>query len=141
MHGEADYARLWVALYEDIVQHGRITRMSGYPVLVNARHVMAPSPIPKWDVPRLNQARFLSLFGAGREKRVYAIPPHTDVVPLTFDDYPFTVEDFAGLSCVRCGSTESYLTATPDEQGGRRYACSDTDWCDSQLEAHAEAPA
>jgi alpha-D-ribose 1-methylphosphonate 5-phosphate C-P lyase len=54
MHGEGDYARLWVALYEDIVQHGRITCGSGYPVLVNDRHVMAPSPIPKWDVPRLH---------------------------------------------------------------------------------------
>src|SRR5262249_22762690 len=73
MHGEGDYARMWVALYEDIVQHGKITRLSGYPVLVNNRHIMAPTPIPKWDVPRLHQAPFLSLFGAGREKRIYAV--------------------------------------------------------------------
>ena len=137
MHAEGDYARMWVALYEDIVQHGRITRYSGYPVVVNGRHIMAPSPIPKWDVPRLHQARFLSLFGAGREKRVYAVPPYTDVVPLAFDDYPFTVEDFTGEQCARCGSTNSYLTATPDERGGTRYFCSDTDWCDAQLDARA----
>jgi len=137
MHGEADYARLWVALYEDIVQHGRITRYTGYPVLVNGRHVMAPSPIPKWDIPRLHQARYLVLFGAGREKRVYAIPPFTDVVPLTFEDYPFTVERFADQRCARCGSTTSYLTATPDEGGGTRYSCSDTDWCDAHLEVGA----
>src|SRR5262249_20644821 len=53
MHAEADYGRMWVALYEDIVQNGRVTRYAGYPVLVNRRHIMAPTPIPRWDVPRL----------------------------------------------------------------------------------------
>jgi len=139
MHGEGDYARLWVALYEDIVQHGRITRYSGYPVLVNGRHVMAPSPIPKWDTPRLHQANHLSLFGAGREKRIYAVPPYTDVVPLAFEDHPFAVEDFGDRRCARCGVTGSYLTAVPDAEGGMTYACSDTDWCDAQLQALEEA--
>jgi alpha-D-ribose 1-methylphosphonate 5-phosphate C-P lyase len=40
MHAEADYGRMWVALYEDIVQNGRVTRYAGYPVLVNHRHIM-----------------------------------------------------------------------------------------------------
>ena len=53
MHAEADYSRIWVALYEDVVQNGRVTQYAGYPVMVNDRHVMAPSPIPKWDVPKL----------------------------------------------------------------------------------------
>jgi alpha-D-ribose 1-methylphosphonate 5-phosphate C-P lyase len=135
MHAEGDYARLWVALYEDIVQHGRITKYSGYPVLVNGRHIMAPSPIPKWDVPRLHMANHLSLFGAGREKRIYAIPPLTSVVPLAFEDYPFQVEDFLGQRCARCGSDNVYLTVTPDEQGMSLYTCSDTNWCDSVLAA------
>lgn len=73
MHAEADYSRIWVALYEDVVQNGRVTKYAGYPVLVNNRHVMAPSPIPKWDVPKLHMAPYLSLFGAGREKRIYAV--------------------------------------------------------------------
>jgi alpha-D-ribose 1-methylphosphonate 5-phosphate C-P lyase len=135
MHAEGDYGRMWVGLYEDVVQNGRITRAAGYPVLVNGRHVMTPSPIPKWDVPRLHQAPFLSLFGAGREKRIYAVPPHTDVVPLAFEDYPFTVEDFAGQRCVRCGSTESFLVGDPQEDGSTVYSCSDTAWCDARLEA------
>jgi alpha-D-ribose 1-methylphosphonate 5-phosphate C-P lyase len=104
MHAEADYARMWVSLYEDKVRNGVITRTTGYPCLVGGRYVMATTPIPRWDVPRLHQAEFLSLFGAGREKRIYAIPPHTDVEPLTFDDVPFEVERTPGATCARCGA-------------------------------------
>lgn len=131
MHAEADYSRLWVSLYEDVVQNGRITRGAGYPVLVNGRHIMAPSPIPRWDVPRLHMADNLALFGAGREKRVYAIPPLTSVVPLAFEDYPFSVERFPGQQCARCGSDKTFLVATPNERGETVYLCSDTDWCDA----------
>lgn len=134
MHAEADYSRIWVALYEDIVQHGRVTKYAGYPVLVNHRHIMAPSPIPRWDVPRLHMASHLTLFGAGREKRIYAVPPHTSVVPLAFEDRPFHVEDFGANRCKRCGSQSTYLVPTPREDGTTFYLCSDTDWCDSVLE-------
>jgi alpha-D-ribose 1-methylphosphonate 5-phosphate C-P lyase len=134
MHAEADYSRIWVALYEDVVQNGRVTRYAGYPVMVNGRHVMAPSPIPKWDVPKLHMAPYLSLFGAGREKRIYAVPPLTSVVPLSFDDYPFAVENFDGRDCARCGSPNTYLVSLPNEQGGSVYVCSDSSWCDAALE-------
>jgi alpha-D-ribose 1-methylphosphonate 5-phosphate C-P lyase len=106
-------------------------------VLVNGRHIMAPTPIPRWDVPRQHMAPQLPLFGAGREKRVYAVPPLTEVVPLAFDDHPFCVEDFGGRACLRCGSTATYLVPTPNERGETFYLCSDTDWCDSALEAQA----
>jgi alpha-D-ribose 1-methylphosphonate 5-phosphate C-P lyase len=139
MHAEADYSRIWVALYEDVVQNGRVTRYAGYPVMVNGRHVMAPSPIPKWDVPKLHMAPYLSLFGAGREKRIYAVPPLTSVVPLSFEDYPFTVESFDGLTCARCGSDNSYFVSLPDERGGSLYVCSDGNWCDTVLERAASA--
>lgn len=56
MHAEADYSRIWVAMYEDLVTGGVVNASSGYPVLVNDRYLMAPSPIPRWDVPRLDQA-------------------------------------------------------------------------------------
>jgi alpha-D-ribose 1-methylphosphonate 5-phosphate C-P lyase len=133
MHGEADYSRMWVALYEDIVHNGRLTRAAGYPVTVNGRHIMAPSPIPRWDVPRLNMAPNVSLFGAGREKRIYAVPPLTSVVPLSFEDYRFSVEHFGDRRCARCGSAESFLVAVPNEDGSVVYSCSDADWCDSRL--------
>ena len=132
LHAEAEYTRAWVHLYEDIVTHGEISRASGYPVLVNDRYVMSPSPIPRWDIHRLNQSSHLTLLGAGREKRIYAVPPHTDVVPLDFDDYPFRVEDFSGKTCRRCGSTDTYLDELIRENGERLYACSDTAACDKR---------
>src|SRR6516164_6997588 len=44
MHGEADYAKMWVSLYESFVQHGDIMLGAGYPVKINGRYIMAPSP-------------------------------------------------------------------------------------------------
>ena len=63
MHAEADYAAMWVSLYEDLVRNGVITKTTGYPCLVGGRYVIATTPIPRWDVPALHQAAFLSLFG------------------------------------------------------------------------------
>lgn len=131
MHAEADYARMWVSLYEDKVRNGVITRTTGYPCLVNGRYVIATTPIPRWDVPRLHRSRFLALFGAGREKRIYAVPPHTDVEPLTFEDVPFEVEVTPGASCRSCGSSDSFLVEVPASvaDGGGHWVCSDSDWC------------
>ncbi|GHJ36991.1 alpha-D-ribose 1-methylphosphonate 5-phosphate C-P-lyase PhnJ [Streptomyces sp. TS71-3] len=126
MHAEDDYSAMWVSLYEDIVRNGMITASTGYPVLVGGRYVMATSPIPRWDVPRLHEAEHLNLFGAGREKRIYAVPPHTDVRPLTFDDVPFEVEHAPGARCRYCGSDDVYLV---DAGTSGDYACSDTEWC------------
>ena len=137
MHAEADYARMWVSLYEDIVRNGVITRTTGYPCLVGGRYVIATTPIPRWDVPPLHQAKFLSLYGAGREKRIYAVPPYTDVEPLTFDDVPFEVEESEVL-CARCeasradGLSAAYVVELPQQDGSSEWVCSDTDWCHRQ---------
>lgn len=127
MHAEADYSRTWVSLYEDLVRNGIITRTTGYPVMVNDRYVMATTPIPRWDIPKLNGSEVLFLFGAGREKRVYAVPPHTKVEPLTFEDVPFQVERAAGAACALCQTEEAYLIEVP---GRGLWVCSDTDWCE-----------
>lgn len=133
MHAESDYARMWVSLYEDVVRNGVITRTTGYPCTVDGRYVIATTPIPRWDVPKLHQAPDIALFGAGREKRIYAIPPYTDVVPLTFDDIPFEVEEVS-TSC-RCGlvnpddAPDAYLVELPAQDGSSSWVCSDTDWC------------
>ncbi len=133
MHAEADYARMWLYLYEDIVRYGEITISYRYPVTVNKRYITDPSPIPRWDVPKLHMADTLYLFGAGREKRIYAIPPHTPVEPLEFTDHRFRVEDFKGKACARCGATGTYLDEIiENEGGGRRYVCSDTGLCDKR---------
>jgi alpha-D-ribose 1-methylphosphonate 5-phosphate C-P lyase len=134
MHAERDYGKMFVKLYEDVLHHGEITIGSDYPVLVADRFLMATTPIPRWDVPKLDNAECLYLFGAGREKKIYAIPPHTKVEPLSLEDYAFRVEDFQGKRCVLCGSTESYLNEIPAADGRQAYACSDTFYCKSRRE-------
>jgi alpha-D-ribose 1-methylphosphonate 5-phosphate C-P lyase len=130
MHAEADYGAMWLYLYESIVKYKEVTIGWGYPVMVNGRYMMSPSPIPRWDVPGLNLSDCLLLFGAGREKRIYAIPPWTEVEPIEFDDFPFRVEDFKDRCCERCGSTATFLDETVDDHtGARRWLCSDTAHC------------
>lgn len=130
MHSEKDYGKMYVKLYEDVLHHGEITLSSNYPVLVYDRHLMATTPIPRWDVPKLDQAENLYLFGAGREKKIYAVPPYTRVEPLSLDDYSFRVEKFDGKACVFCNSTTSFLNEIPSPDGsGQAYACSDTHFC------------
>jgi len=136
MHAEADYSRMWVYLYEDIVKWGEISIGARYPVMVNRRYIMDPSPIPRWDIPKLHMSETLHLFGAGREKRIYAVPPHTNVAPLEFEDFKFRVEDFTGKACIRCGADDVYLNELFDRRTGRRlYVCSDTGYCDRRAEA------
>ncbi|MBJ3775414.1 alpha-D-ribose 1-methylphosphonate 5-phosphate C-P-lyase PhnJ [Acuticoccus mangrovi] len=139
MHALAEYGLMHVKLYEDIAKHGRIAKTYAYPVLVEDRYVMDPSPTPKFDNPKMNDSPALQLFGAGREKRIYALPPHTKVISLDFEDHPFEVQRFTE-PCALCGSTGVYLDEiVTDDRGGRMYACSDTDWCERVRAARAEA--
>jgi alpha-D-ribose 1-methylphosphonate 5-phosphate C-P lyase len=137
MHAEADYSAMWLHLYENIVRFKEITIGSRYPVMVNHRYIMDPSPIPRWDNPKLHMSETLYIFGAGREKRIYAIPPHTSVLSLEFEDHRFRVEDFGEARCLKCGSTSTYLDEIIDDDTGRRiYMCSDTSSCIKQLQAN-----
>jgi alpha-D-ribose 1-methylphosphonate 5-phosphate C-P lyase len=91
--------------------------------------VFDPSPIPKFDNPKLDNCAALQLFGAGREKRIYAVPPYTSVKSLDFEDYPFTLQSWE-KPCEICGSRESFLDEiVMDDQGKRMFVCSDTDYC------------
>lgn len=140
MHAEADYAKMWVRLYEDIVHNGLITAAAGYPVLVGGRYVMTPSPIPRWDVPKMNHCEAITVLSAGREKRLFAIPPHTRVEPLTFDDRPFEVEYTPGAACRLCGSDDTYLIQEPGEDGTfSAWVCSETDFCTRRRTGDAPA--
>jgi alpha-D-ribose 1-methylphosphonate 5-phosphate C-P lyase len=98
---------------------------------------MAPSPTPKFDNPKMDLSPALQLFGAGREKRIYAIPPYTKVKSLDFDDHPFAVQRW-DRPCALCQATDSYLDEVLiDDQGGRMFVCSDTDHCARRREAAA----
>ena len=126
MHGDADYGRLWLVLYEQIVRSGRIMQGASYPALVNGRHVMTPSPIPRWDVPKLHMAHHLTFLSAGREKRIFAVPPHTAVEPLVFADVPYRVEDHAGLTCHRSGMRGFFMNEIPQADGTSLHELSDS---------------
>ena len=130
MHAEKDYAPIWLQLYESIIRYGKVTIPTEYPCTVENRYIMNPSPIPKFDNPKLHMSKCLYLFGAGREKKIYAIPPYTNVISLAFDDFPFERESFKGKKCRLCGSTNTYLDELFDSETGEKfYQCSDTSYC------------
>jgi alpha-D-ribose 1-methylphosphonate 5-phosphate C-P lyase len=129
MHALEEYGVMHVKLYEDIAVHGRIATSYNYPVKVEDRYIMCPSPIPKFDNPKMDDCPALQLFGAGREKRIYAIPPHTRVRSLDFEDHPFEIQSW-DEACAICGSRDSFLDEIiTDDRGGRMFVCSDSDYC------------
>ena len=129
MHGLAEYGLMNVKLYEDIAQLGMISKTYDYPVLVNERYLTSPSPIPKFDNPKMHMNPALQLFGAGREKRLYAIPPYTAVRSLDFEDHPFEVQRWEH-ACALCGAADSFLDEMiVDDAGSRLFVCSDSDHC------------
>ena len=137
MHALEEYGVMWVRLYEEITRHGRVETAYDYPVMVNDRYLMRPSPIPKFDNPKLDRNPALLLFGAGREKRIYALPPHTAVRSLDFVDHPFEVETWVE-PCALCGARGIFLDEIlVDDKGGRMFVCSDTDFCERR---HAAEP-
>src|SRR3979409_554685 len=137
MHALGEYGLMHGKLYEDIARFGPSAPACADPVTVNALYGRAPSPTPKFDNPKMDNCPALQLFGAGREKRIYAIPPHTAVVSLDFEDHPFTRYRF-DAPCALCGAEDSYLDEiVTDDKGGRMFVRSDTDYCESrQLAGH-----
>ena len=135
MHALEDYGLMHVKLYEDIARHGHIATAYAYPVMVEARYLMDPSPTPKFDNPKKHMSPALQLFGAGREQRIYALPPYTRVVSLDFDDHPFARTRFE-QPCALCGARDTYLDeVVTDDCGGRMFVCSDTDYCQGRRTA------
>jgi alpha-D-ribose 1-methylphosphonate 5-phosphate C-P lyase len=140
LHALADYSIMHIKFYEDIARTGHIATSYNYPVMVGDRYLMSPSPIPSFDNPKLDRMPALQLFGAGREKRIYAVPPYTKVQSLDFEDHPFQPVRADG-TCALCGSRDSYLDEiVTDDRGGRMFICSDTDYCGTrtQLDEAAE---
>jgi alpha-D-ribose 1-methylphosphonate 5-phosphate C-P lyase len=135
MHALAEYGLMNVKLYEDIAQLGAISKTYDYPVLVNERYLASPSPIPKFDNPKMHMNPALQLFGAGREKRIYAIPPYTAVRSLDFEDHPFEVQRWEH-ACALCGAENSFLDEMiVDDEGSRLFVCSDSDFCSERRAA------
>lgn len=138
MHAEAEYSGMWLSLFEDLTRFREISISSEYPVMAEGRYVMNPSPIPRYDNQKLNDSDTLYLFGAGREKKIYAVPPHTKIESMCFEDVPFQTEDFEGKHCRLCGAAGVYLDEIIDEKTGETvYECSDTGFCQKRRERGA----
>ena len=130
LHAEQEYSGAWLMLFEQIMHYRHMSTGADHPVLVHNRYVMAPSPIPRYDNPKLNYSPALVLLGAGREKKVYAVPPYTQVVSLAFQDFPFRVENFSGKTCRLCGYAAAYLDELVDDTTGTTFfQCNDTSYC------------
>ena len=129
MHAYEEYGLQYVSLYERISRVGRINAGAGHPVMIEERYLMSPSPIPGFDNPKLGESEAIFLLGAGREKRIYAVPPHTKVRSLDFEDHPFEVQTWEE-SCALCGAEDAYLDEVVlDDQGAKMYVCSDSSHC------------
>jgi alpha-D-ribose 1-methylphosphonate 5-phosphate C-P lyase len=138
MHALEEYGVMHVKLYEDIAHYGHIATTYAYPVKVNQRYVMDPSPIPKFDNPKMHMSSALLLFGAGREKRLYAVPPYTDVKSLDFEDHPFAIQQWSE-SCHICGSDHSFLDEViVDDEGTRMFVCSDSHYCQQRVQQQSQ---
>ncbi|NGP45087.1 alpha-D-ribose 1-methylphosphonate 5-phosphate C-P-lyase PhnJ [Bacillaceae bacterium SIJ1] len=134
LHAEKDYSGAWLMLFEQIMKFRKMSTGADHPVWVHDRYVMAPSPIPKFDNDKLDHSEALILLGAGREKKIYAVPPHTNVVSLAFADVPFEKESFPGQSCKQCGANDTFLDELIDEETGQvYYLCNDTNHCISRM--------
>ncbi len=141
MHAHQEYGIMHVKLYEDIARHGCIATSFDYPIVVAGRYIASPSPIPKYDNPKMDHSPALQIFGAGREQRIYAIPPYTEVRSLDFEDHPFTVQSWE-TACGMCGSDSSYLDEIiMDDSGTRIFVCSDSDYCSRRQDAGYTGPA
>lgn len=139
LHAEKEYSGAWLMLFEQIMNYGNMSTGADHPVMVHDRYVMAPSPIPRFDNPKMHISQALILLGAGREKKVYAVPPFTKVVSLAFDDYPFEVESFRDKYCRLCGGSGVFMDELYDEQTGETYyLCNDTGYCLEKMNANAD---
>jgi alpha-D-ribose 1-methylphosphonate 5-phosphate C-P lyase len=102
-------------------------------VLLSAE-VLLSAQVPKFDNPKMHMNPALQLFGAGREKKIYAIPPFTKVESLAFEDHPFEIQKWTA-PCELCGATNSFLyEVIVDDKGGRIHVCSDSDYCRERRE-------
>ena len=133
LHAEKEYTGAYLALFEEIVKYGRVAGGADHPVTVQGRYVMAPSPIPRFDNPKLHMSKALVLLGAGREKKIYAVPPYTKVASLDFEDRPFEPESVEGRRCRLCGATGVYMDELLEESSGETvFQCNDTSYCSAR---------
>ncbi|MBO0453498.1 MULTISPECIES: alpha-D-ribose 1-methylphosphonate 5-phosphate C-P-lyase PhnJ [Enterococcus] len=129
LHADKEYTGAWLMLFDQIMRYGVTTTGAEHPVIVNDRYLMTPSPIPRFDNPKMLENDGLILLGAGREKKIFAVPPYTKVKSIDFEDRPFAIEDFSEVSCHLCGAKGVFMDELFDENHQVVHQCNDTSLC------------
>ena len=97
-------------------QADQIARLRGGSLAIQEKIKLAFQHADEFILRRVDMRRHE---GAGREKRIYAVPPYTPVRSLDFEDHPFRPIR-APQACAICGSKTSYLDElVTDDAGGR----------------------
>lgn len=139
LHANGEYGGAWLHLFDQIIRYGHSVMGADYPVIVHNRYLMAPSPIPRYDNPKLHKNEALILLGAGREKKIYAVPPYTDVKSIDFEDVPFEVELFDDKVCRESGLSNVFMDELEDEENGEiYYLVNDTSYMLEKLNENRE---
>jgi alpha-D-ribose 1-methylphosphonate 5-phosphate C-P lyase len=131
MHALEEYGVMHVKLYEDIARHGRIATTYNYPVMVNGRYIMSPSPIPKFDNPKMTAARRCSCSAPAARSASTPCRPHAGEEPRFRGP---SVRDRDLERVLRAVRLQGKLPRRDDRRrrGKRLFVCSDTDYCESR---------
>lgn len=129
-HASHDYGIVYGKLFENWLQQGETALGYDHPVIVEGGAMMSPSPVPAQDNARMHDNPAIQIFGAARERRIYALPAYSHVQSLSFDDLAFLPKAQAA-SCVICGGDQGYLDnlgTAPDP----KWVCSDGECCQAR---------
>ena len=122
-----------VKLYEDIARHGHIATTYAYPVKVEGRYVMDPSPTPKFDNPKMHMSRgAAAVRRRPREAHLRRAALHRGGEP-RFRGPSLRDPDTSTSPARSAAPSSVYLDEVIlDDRGGRMFVCSDTDHCEER---------
>ena len=131
MHALEEYGVMHVKLYEDIARlrpHRHDLRLSG--AWWRSPPDVVPRRSPHSTIRSCDRCPALQLFGAGREKRIYAIPPYTRRRQPRFRGSPVSGPEPGGaVRPLRRRATASLTRSSSTTRAARMFVCSDTDHC------------
>jgi alpha-D-ribose 1-methylphosphonate 5-phosphate C-P lyase len=133
MHALEEYGLMHVKLYEDIAKHGRIATTYAYPVKVEGRYVMDPSPTPKFDNPKMHRSDQRCNCSARAAKSAFTPSrPYRRRQPRFRG--PSVRDPDLRQSPARCAARRRSIStrSCSTTSGGRMFVCSDTDHCETR---------
>lgn len=126
-HADHDYGIVYTRLFEEWLQKGETALGYDHPLIIENGVMMSPSPVPAQDNARISHSPAIQIFGAARERRLYALPAYTRADSIGFADLDFLPQS-QNAACAICGARDSYLDnlGVPDAP---QWVCSDSECC------------